>query len=73
MTQRAIQAEELWPGMPVYWLHTPRGGWNIPYEVSAVVVSWTPRRVTIEAERKDGSVKRVRVKLSSLRHRETRD
>lgn len=50
------------PGDRVLWLYTAPYGWNASWWVPATVVKVTPRRITIDARRDDGTVKRVSVK-----------
>ncbi len=65
--------DELHEGQEVTWLFGPRGGYGYLHPVPAVVVKATPKRVTIDALRKDGSTVRRSVKLDSLRVKETDD
>lgn len=61
--------QELAPGMPVAWIHVPRGGYGFAVPVDAVVVRVCARRVRIEVPLRDGRrVERV-VSPESLRAR----
>lgn len=53
-------------GDKVLWLFTARGGWNPSWWVPATVVKVNTKRITIDAERKDGTSKRVSVKPERL-------
>lgn len=64
-----MKLDVLQPGMPVVWIHTPRGGYGFAVPVDVVVVRVGPKRVRIRVALKDGQhVERV-VKPESLRSR----
>ncbi len=65
--------EELHEGQEITWIHQMRGGYGYAQPVPAAVVKATPKRVTIDALRKDGSTARRSVKPESLRVKETGD
>ena len=60
---------DLSPGMPVSWIHVPRGGYGFPTPVDAVVVRVRARRVRIEVSLRDGSRVERLVRPDSLRPR----
>lgn len=69
--------DDLRPGMRVTWNHSPRGGYGYVWPTPATVVRTTRERVTLDVERKDGSlvrrtVARKNVRRSSLRAEELR-
>ncbi len=44
-----MQRDELEPGMPVWWLYTPRGGYGYTERVIAVVIKPGKKRIGIAA------------------------
>lgn len=58
---------DLWRGLRVEWLHTPRGGYGYTFRVPATVVWVERKRVTIDAQLARGGTKRVRVDPANLR------
>ena len=64
-----MKLDELAPGMTVFWIHNPRGGYGFAVPVDAVIVRVGPKRVRIRVPLKDGRhVERV-VLPASLRSR----
>lgn len=59
-------------GQLVEWRYVQRGGYGFWHWVPAVVVKDHGARVTIDAERADGTYRRRRVSASSLRDAEFR-
>jgi len=57
---------DLWTGRRVVWLNTPRGGYGYTIKVPATVVERDGESVTIDAQLKDGSTRRVTVRAKNI-------
>jgi hypothetical protein len=69
LDEQAPSLEELRVELPVFWLHTPPGRWGNTLVIPAIVRSWSPKRISIDAQRNDGTWRRVAVRREHLRHR----
>lgn len=68
----ALHSHELFVGMLVSWIHTPRGGYGYSYPVNATIValSLDGTRVDIEVQTRQGETVKRRVSYASLRRRD---
>lgn len=71
MASERLEPNELFRGMLVHWMHTPRGGYGFTIAIEARVVelSLSGDRVTIEVATKTGAVVKRMVKCETLRSR----
>lgn len=72
MTTPTLHSHELFVGMLVSWIHTPRGGYGYSYPVDATIValSLDGTCADIEVKTRHGKTVKRRVSYASLRRRD---